>query len=139
MPGACCTRGLVCNVGSECAHEHTGTAEARRHSLRNGLTAYAALSPETNSSCLRRCRLDGSIDPVGSKSPPAASHQPRVPGPHGFAVRIERRHPAHRLPLMRFNSPCGILCADALASTASRLAFVTIAIRPSCRDGTARK
>jgi hypothetical protein len=30
------------------------------------LTAYAALSLETNSSCLHRCRLDGSIDPVGS-------------------------------------------------------------------------
>src|SRR5213079_3618658 len=44
----------------ECAHEHTGTAGALRHSLRNGLTAYAALSLETNSSCLRHCRLDDS-------------------------------------------------------------------------------
>ena len=43
----------------ESAHEHTGTAGALRHSLRNGLTAYAALSLETNSSCLHRCRLDG--------------------------------------------------------------------------------
>ena len=59
MPGARCTRGLVCNVGKRCAHEHTGTAEARRHSLRNGLTAYAELSLETNSFCLHRCRLDG--------------------------------------------------------------------------------
>src|SRR5947208_7357275 len=72
MPGACCTRGLVCNGVDRCAHEHTGTAGALRHPLRNGLTAYAALSLETNSSCLHRCRLDGSIDPVGSKSPPAA-------------------------------------------------------------------
>ncbi len=54
MPGACCTRGLVCNVQRKCAHEHTGTAGALRHSLRNGLTAYAALSLETNSSCLHR-------------------------------------------------------------------------------------
>ena len=59
MPGACCTRGLVCNDVKSCAHEHTGTAGARRHSLRNGLTAYAALSLETNSSCLHPCRLDG--------------------------------------------------------------------------------
>jgi hypothetical protein len=36
------------------------------------LTAYAELSLETNSFCLHRCRLDGSIDPVGSTSPPAA-------------------------------------------------------------------
>ena len=43
----------------ENAHEHTGSAEAVRHSLRNGFTAYAVLSPATNSSCHRRCRLDG--------------------------------------------------------------------------------
>ncbi|MEH2522575.1 hypothetical protein V1288_000484 [Bradyrhizobium sp. AZCC 2176] len=96
MPGACCTRGLVCNGVESCAHEHTGTAGALRHSLRNGLTAYAALSLETNSSCLHRCRLDGEIDPVGSKSPPAAWHQPRMPGPHGFAVRFSAVRPARR-------------------------------------------
>ncbi len=49
----------------ECAHEHTGTAGAARHSLRNGFTAYAVLSPETNSSCLRRRRIDGPRRPVG--------------------------------------------------------------------------
>jgi hypothetical protein len=67
MPGACCTRGPVCNGVERCAHEHTGTAGARRHSLRNGLTAYAELSLETNSFCLHRCRLDGGsirLDPI---------------------------------------------------------------------------
>ena len=44
MPGARCTRGLVCKVAQKkCAHEHTGSAEAVRHSLRNGFTAYAVL------------------------------------------------------------------------------------------------
>ena len=52
------------------AHEHTGTVGAFRHSLRNGLTAYAVLSPETNSSCLRRWRINGSANPVGSTLPP---------------------------------------------------------------------
>ena len=42
----------------KCAHEHTGPAESIRPSLRNGLTAYAVLSPETNSSCLRHRRID---------------------------------------------------------------------------------
>ena len=28
------------------AHEHTGSAENIRHSLRNGFTAYSALTPE---------------------------------------------------------------------------------------------
>ena len=45
MPDARCTRGLVCKVvDKKNAHEHTGSAEAIRHSLRNGFTAYSALS-----------------------------------------------------------------------------------------------
>jgi hypothetical protein len=35
----------VCKKEQENAHEHTGSAEAIRHSLRNGFTAYVALSP----------------------------------------------------------------------------------------------
>ncbi len=48
-PGARCTRGLACNVHRECAHEHTGSAESIRPSLRNGFTAYSELSPENGS------------------------------------------------------------------------------------------
>ena len=59
MPGARCTRGLACKDARRIAHEHTGTVGTLRHSLRNGFTAYAALSPATNSSCHRHCRLDG--------------------------------------------------------------------------------
>jgi hypothetical protein len=32
-------------VHKRSAHEHTGSAEAIRHSLRDGFTAYAVLSP----------------------------------------------------------------------------------------------
>jgi hypothetical protein len=46
MPDARCTRGLACKMGKENAHEHTGSAEALRHSLRNGFTTYFALSSE---------------------------------------------------------------------------------------------
>ena len=79
-PGARCTRGLVCNVRKKCAHEHTGSAEAFRLSLRDGFTAYFALSSVNGLSCHRRRRdrlrkLDASV---------AAS------GPHDFAVRISR-------------------------------------------------
>src|ERR1700676_3910748 len=38
------------------AHEHTGSAEAIRHSLRNGFTAYFVLSPATGLFCHRRPR-----------------------------------------------------------------------------------
>src|SRR3954453_1756214 len=67
-PGARCTRGLVCNVHKKCAHEHTGPAESIRPSLRNGFTAYGALSPVNGLSCHRRpqealapCELDTSV------------------------------------------------------------------------------
>jgi hypothetical protein len=50
----------------EHAHEHTGTVGASRHSLRNGFTAYAVLSPATNSSCHRHQRIEGFANPVGS-------------------------------------------------------------------------
>src|SRR5437868_6828410 len=43
-PGARCTRGLMCNCTQRSAHEHTGSAETLRPSLRNGFTAYGALS-----------------------------------------------------------------------------------------------
>src|SRR5260221_3188509 len=121
----------------KCAHEHTGSAEAIRHSLRNGLTAYAVLSPATNSSCHRRCRLDGTSDPVGSYQPPTAWHQQRVSGPHGFAVRVCAVRPARRL-IAHERLALRHLRADAAASTASPPAFVTIAIRPSCRERTGR-
>jgi len=65
-------RSRVQSCAKKCAHEHTGSAEAVRHSLRNGLTAYAVLSPATNSSCHRRQRINDSHRPVGlCKSPPA--------------------------------------------------------------------
>jgi hypothetical protein len=91
MPGARCTRGLVCKIVRRNAHEHTGSAEAIRHSLRNGLTAYAALSSATNSSCHRRQRIDGSPQPGWADSPPRTWRQQRASGPHGFAVREQRR------------------------------------------------
>ena len=56
-------RSRVQDALKKCAHEHTGTDGAFRRSLRNGLTAYAALSPATNSSCHRRRRISGSSKP----------------------------------------------------------------------------
>ncbi len=46
-----------------CAHEHTGSAEAIRHSLRNGFTAYNVLSSATNSFCHRHRRINGFVGP----------------------------------------------------------------------------
>jgi hypothetical protein len=61
-----------------------------------------------------------------------------MPGPHGFAVRSNVVRLARRLITHRQACPAIALRADAAASTASHPAFVTIAIRPSCRERTGR-
>jgi hypothetical protein len=45
MPGAQCTRSLVCDKNKHTSVVTTGTPEITRHSPRNGFTAYSALSP----------------------------------------------------------------------------------------------
>ena len=49
MPDARCTRGLVCGLHKGKCTRAYRAAEAIRHSLRDGFTAYAVLSPETSS------------------------------------------------------------------------------------------
>ena len=107
-PGARCTRGLVCNVRKESAHEHTGPAEAIRLSLRDGFTVYFELSPVT-----------GLLPPSSLRSLLLAklSASTGAPGPHDFAVRDQLTLVFRKLP----------------ASTASHRAFVTFAQRPSHR------
>jgi hypothetical protein len=68
MPDARCTRGLACKRQKENAHEHTGSAEALRHSLRNGFTAYFALSPEN------RALLSPSPYGIGHPRPVGLAH-----------------------------------------------------------------
>jgi hypothetical protein len=99
-----------------------------RHPLRDGFTAYAALSPVIGLVCHRRRRsplrqLDASVE---------------ASGPHGFAVRSNVVRPA-RLPIAHEVQPAlrHPWRADALASTTSRPAFVTTRDRPSCRNETA--
>jgi hypothetical protein len=62
-PAVPCAKGR-----KENAHEHTGSAEAIRHSLRNGFTAYIALSPVIGLSCHRR------LAEVGAGARSGATH-----------------------------------------------------------------
>jgi hypothetical protein len=139
MPDARCTRGLVCKIVRRNAHEHTGSAEAIRHSLRNGFTAYSALSPATNSFCHRHRRISGFAGP-GWANKTSADLAPAT----GARTTRLHRTPQRRssgAPLDRSRTPDGaalrLRCApDAAASTASRPALMTIAKRPSSgRDG----
>ena len=95
MPGARCTRGLVCN---DSGRTHTSNNEytgITRHSPRNGFTVSFVLSPAIGLFChrhRRNCfhRLDTSVE---------------MSGPHDFTVRIgiarlARRY-VHRSPSLR--------------------------------------
>jgi len=63
----------------ERAHEHTGSAETLRPSLRNGFTAYSELSPVNGSfaTVARERRASRELNASTAAS-----------GPHDFAVRL---------------------------------------------------
>src|SRR5437870_13311910 len=77
-PGACCTRGLACDLRKQKCTRAYRAAGAFRPSLRNGFTAYSALSP-----------VNGSFATVAPKK--LASREldasTAASGPHDFAVR----------------------------------------------------
>ena len=82
-------------IGQKNAHEHTGSAEAIRPSLRDGFTAYFALSPVT-----------GFLATVAARINPAQlDTSVGVSGPHDFAVRVstfvKARFRVHRIPSQR--------------------------------------
>ncbi len=109
MPGARCTRSLVCNDKKAHERSHHGPPESPGIPRAMVLTASFVLSPVTGLFCHRR-RQDASRRADASVG---------VSGPHDFAVRFSARRLQRR------------------ASTASRPAFVTIARAPLCWDGTA--
>src|SRR5438067_5078506 len=78
MPGARCTRGLVCQIVHCRRTRAYRAAETLRHPLRNGFTAYFVLSPVSGLFCHRR-RRDTSRQLSASIA---------APGPHDFAVRL---------------------------------------------------
>ncbi len=92
-PDARRTRGLACKSRENSAHEHTGSAEAVRPSLRNGFNGYFALFPVTGflatvaSEKMTSQKLDAS---TGASEP------------HDFAVRLsavrQERLRVHRIP-----------------------------------------
>ena len=119
------------------AHEHTGSAEAVRHSLRNGFTAYAVLSPATNSSCHRRRRIKADRARLGrlrlrqlDTSNGCQDHTVLPYATASFVLRAVDRS--------RVNPPC-----EHLARRRCRVHRIPSHVRddrqrPSWRDGTAR-
>ena len=105
-PGARCTRGLMCKGSKKNAHEHTGSAEAVRPSLRNGFTAYLRALPGETRACLSPSS-PRSVSSFKNLTPAIGAS-----GPHDFAVRVTRRsskaHPRPSLP-----APTSVTMANA--------------------------
>src|SRR3954471_5542570 len=124
-PGARCTRALVCNKRRENAHEHTGISRGIRPSLRNGLTAYNALSLETNSSCLHRRRIDDSPKPGWARQIFASL----TPATGARTTRLRRTQ------LRRSSDTLEIAHGKPALRSASRAgAFASTATQPNVRD-----
>jgi len=108
MPGARCTRSLICKKVKAYERSHRGFTGFTRHSRTQWFTAYSALFPVIGLCCHRHQRsclrqLDASVE---------ASE------PHDFAVRLRAVRPQH-IRVHRIPSPTS----------------VTIAKRPSCGPG----
>ncbi len=71
MPGAQCTRSLVCEVVVEDAHEYSQRSHRKSPGIpaRNGFTAYVVLSPAIGLSCHRRLRksLPANLTPASRR------------------------------------------------------------------------
>ena len=100
------------------------------------LTAYFVLSPATNSSCHRHPRIKGLYKARSGRlasanlTPATGARTTRLCRP------LKRRSSCTPADRSRGSSRPATACApDALASTASRPAFVTIAKRPSVGTG----
>jgi hypothetical protein len=134
-PAVPCAKWVVKN-----AHEHTGSAEDIRHSLRNGFTAYSALSSATNSSCHRRQRIwfvrarSGRRTSANlTSATDAGTTRLHRTQQHRSSVRRSIAHGVWLNPEPALQLTCA---PNAAASTASRPASLTIRIRPSVgRDG----
>jgi hypothetical protein len=104
MPGAQCTRSLVCESSGWNAHEYSQRVHRKTPGIpTQWFTAYSALSP-----------VIGFLATVAGGKLRRLDASTEASGPHGFAVRKPARS-----------------SVAPLASTASNPASVTIAIRPS--------
>ena len=66
-----------------------------RHSLRDGVTAYSALSPETGLSCPRRRAI------ISRDLTSASGGQDHTPLPSAFTALVWRPDRVHRIPASR--------------------------------------
>src|SRR3954451_3092757 len=90
-PGACCTRGLACDLRKQKGTRAYRAAGTLRPSLRNGFTAYNVLSPENGSFA----------SVVGGTRPANLAPAPRRPNhttsPYASGAYVYRALSVHRI------------------------------------------
>src|SRR6476469_9411314 len=95
MPDARCTRGLVSKCAQEVRPRAYRAAEAIRHPLRSGFTAYRVLSPENGSFA----SVAGEI--ASTNLTPAPRRQDHTFLPYAQATLVSRSFRVHRIPVPR--------------------------------------
>src|SRR5436190_22702165 len=90
-PGACCTRGLACDLRKQNCTRAYRAAGAFRPSLRNGFTAYSALSPVNGSFAT----VAGGIPPAYLT--PAPRRQDHTTSPYAQATHVSCSSRVHRI------------------------------------------
>ena len=92
-PGACCTRGLACDLRITSCTRAYRAAGAFRPSLRNGFTAYFVLSPE-NGSFASVAREKLLLLPDLTPAPRRPNH---TTSPYAQAAHVSRSSRVHRI------------------------------------------
>jgi len=91
-PGACCTRGLACDLRKQNCTRAYRAAGTLRPSLRNGFTAYFVLFPENGSFA----------SVIGGTFPANVAPAPRRPNhttsPYASGAYVYRALSVHRIP-----------------------------------------
>src|SRR4029450_8679618 len=90
-PGACCTRGLACDLRKQKGARAYRAAGTLRPSLRNGVTAYFVLFPEN---CSFAPVLAGSLP---ANVMPAPRHQNHTTSPYASGAYVYRALSVHRI------------------------------------------
>src|SRR6059036_3202113 len=90
-PGACCTRGLACDLRKQNCTRAYRAAGAFRPSLRNGFTAYFVLFPENGSFA----SIVSGILPANLT--PAPRRPNHTTSPYAFGAYVQRAICVHRI------------------------------------------
>src|SRR6476646_1977618 len=90
-PGACCTRGLACDLRKQNGTRAYRAARTLRPSLRNGFTAYFVLFPENGSFA---SVVDGTLPANLTPAPRRPNH---TTSPYARAAHVSRSSRVHRI------------------------------------------